>query len=238
MRVPTGSFTPLLDCLYVLSWANLKGVYNPEMLQYFLEENLSNLEPLFATLQPKDMTAQRSGSLTQQHLNHKLETSGQIPHKKPAELFAPPSREIVSTASYNCQRFPQWCAYRAGRWQCVNWQVVERLAGCKTALSSIPDQWSCWLTHISLSPPSVASTQPLTNNLTRCGMWLNTKARVEQVLMNHKQPQGSGAPAPHITDCDYYYYYHHHSFLCSIISQIVWLLPKQQLVIWGVISMC
>lgn len=120
----------------------------------------------------------------------------------------------------------------------MDWQVVERLAVCHTPLSSIPDQWSCWLTHISLSPPSTAPTQPLTNNLTRCGMWLNTKAGGEQVLMNHKQPQDSGAPAPHITDCEYYYYYNHHSFVCSVISQIVWLLPKQQLVIRGLISMC
>lgn len=30
-------------------------------------------------------------------------------------------------------------------------------------------------------------------------MWLNTRAEGEQVLMNHKQPQDSGAPAPHIT---------------------------------------
>ncbi len=30
-------------------------------------------------------------------------------------------------------------------------------------------------------------------------MWLNTKAEGEQALMNHKQPQDSGAPAPHIT---------------------------------------
>lgn len=69
-------------------------------------------------------------------------------------------------------------------------------------------------------------------------MWLNTKAGGEQVLMNHKQPQDSGAPVPHITDCEYYYYYNHHSFVRSVISQIVWLLPKQQLVIWGLISMC
>lgn len=54
-------------------------------------------------------------------------------------------------------------------------------------------------THTSLSPPSTARTQPLTNNLTGSGMWLNTRAEGEQVLMNHKQPQDSGAPAPHIT---------------------------------------
>lgn len=45
-------------------------------------------------------------------------------------------------------------------------------------------------------------------------MWLNTKAEGEQVLMNHKQPQDSGAPAPHInSDNYYYYYYYYHSFL-------------------------
>lgn len=53
-------------------------------------------------------------------------------------------------------------------------------------------------THIHFSTLH-CTTQPLTNNLTHCGMWLNAKAQREQVLMNHKQPQDSRAPAPHIT---------------------------------------
>lgn len=72
--------------------------------------------------------------------------------------------------------------------------MAEWLAACHTA--SIPDLGSGWLTSFSTLR---CTTQPLTNNLTRCGMWLNAEVEEEQVLMNHKQPQDCRAPAPRIT---------------------------------------
>lgn len=179
-------------------------------------------------LQPREMTPHRSVSLTQQHFNYKPDTAGQIPETLEG-LFAPPLRETVSTASCNCQ----WFTSDVPSGQGGDRVWIDRwLSGFVSYRFFFQSQISRAHTHTSLSPPSSPPTQPQTNNLTCYGMWPNTKTGGEQVLMNHKQQQDSGAPGPHITGCDYYYYYHHrHYFFRSIISLVVWLLPKQQLVI-------
>lgn len=172
------------------------------------------------------MTPHRSVNLTQQHLNYKPDTAGQIPETL-EELFAPPPGETVSTASCNCQ----WYTSDLPTGQGGNKVWIDRWLSGFGSYSFFLNPRLAELTHTSLSPPASPPTQPQTNNLTCYGMWLNTKTGGEQVLMNHKQQQDSGAPGPHIPGCDCYYYHHHHSFFHSVISPVVWLLSKQQLVI-------
>lgn len=86
----------------------------------------------------------------------------------------------------------------------MDWQVVEWLAIRHRAETEIsegvdshpfsflnPQPHTCVIVCYVTEPCTI-----LTNNLSHCGMW---RQEAEQVLMSHREPQDSEAPAPHIS---------------------------------------